>query len=125
MIHQPIGEINTHMDLDFATRLRNIRAERKLKRADVARVAGLALGVYGRYERGERLPTIDTARAIADALGVSLDYLTCSTDAAVRDARMLERIDAIERLPAARRSTLLDVLDAYVRDARAAEAYIG
>ena len=111
------------MNVDFATRLRNVRAQRKLKRADVATGAGIALGVYGRYERGERVPTVDTARAIADALGVSLDYLTGVTDAAVRDARMLEHLDAIERLPASRRAVLLDVLDAYVRDAKTAEAY--
>ena len=110
------------MDPDFASRLRTARHDRGLKRGDVARAAGLAVGVYGRYERGERLPTVDTARAIADAIGVSLDYLT-GKSAAVRDQGMLDRLDAIDRLPPERRATLLDVLDAYVRDARTAEAY--
>lgn len=113
------------MDTDFGTRLRTVRQERHLKRADVARDAGLALGVYGRYERGERVPTVDAARSIADALGVSLDYLTGQTDSAVRDQRMLARIDAIAQLPPERRATLLDVLDAYVRDFQTAKAYAG
>lgn len=123
MFYQPNGYIQTHMDADFASRLRTIRHERALKRGDIADAAGVALSVYGRYERGERLPTVDTARAIADALGVSLDYLTGKTDSAVRDQRMLARLDAIEKLPAERRNILLDVLDAYVRDAKTAEAY--
>ena len=75
------------MTADFAARLRNTRLERKRKRTEVARDAGIALGVHGRYERGERLPTVDTARAIADALGVSLDYLTGDSTAAVQDRR--------------------------------------
>ena len=111
------------MNADFATRLRHARTERAAKRADVARAAGLAPGVYGRYERGERLPTVDTARAIADALGVSLDYLTGDTDHPAHDRRTLARLDAIARLPPERRDVLLDVVDAYVRDARTAEAY--
>lgn len=72
--------------------------------------------------RGERLPTVDAARAVADALGVSLDYLTGKTDSAVRDQRMLQRSDAIVRLPVGRKSVLLDVLDAHARDARTAKA---
>lgn len=111
------------MDQDFATRLRSARLARDLKRADVARAAGLALGAYGRYERDERVPAVDAARAIADALGVSLDYLTGKTDAATHDARMIARLDAIAGLPERRRDTLLDVLNAYVRDAKTAEAY--
>ncbi len=111
------------MDQDFASRLRAARLKRDLKRADVARAAGIALGAYGRYERSERVPAVDAARAIADALGVSLDYLTGKTDSAAHDARMLARLDAIAKLPAQRRETLLDVLDAYVRDAKTAEAY--
>ena len=61
------------MSTDFATRLRVIRSERKLKRADVARADGLSPGVYGRYDRGERTPIVDTARSIAEAFSVSLD----------------------------------------------------
>lgn len=111
------------MELDFGNRLRSVRQAKGLKRGDIARKSGLAVGVYGRYERGERLPTVDTARAIADALGVSLDYLTGAAPEATRDQRMLERIDAIAKLSAERQATLLDVLDAYVRDAKTAKAY--
>jgi|AntRauTorckE5430_2_1112549.scaffolds.fasta_scaffold02942_3 transcriptional regulator with XRE-family HTH domain len=111
------------MSTDFATRLRVIRSERKLKRADVARDAGLSPAVYGRYERGERTPTVDTARAIAEALGVSLDYLTGVTELAVADQRMLARLQEIEQLPTDRRQTLIDVMDAFLRDFKAARAY--
>ena len=54
---------------------------------------------------------------------VSLDYLTGAAPEATRDQRMLDRIDAIAKLSAERQATLLDVLDAYVRDARTAKAY--
>ena len=78
---------------------------------------------YGRYERGERVPSIETAKQIAGALGVSLDYLVGDAPEVLRDRDMVARLDAITKLPPQRRAILLDVLDAYLRDSHTAKAY--
>jgi DNA-binding XRE family transcriptional regulator len=53
--------------------LRYLRHARGLTQAGLAAAAGLGLRTVIRVEHGEVEPTLRTARAIARALGVSLD----------------------------------------------------
>ena len=48
------------------------RQNRGLSRAALAELSGLHQTYVGLLERGERSPNLDTAKAIANALGVSL-----------------------------------------------------
>lgn len=107
----------------FAQRLLIVRQERGMKRSEVAERLGSTGPAYGRYERGERVPSIETAKMIADALGVSLDYLVGDAPEPLRDSAMIARLEAITQLPPERRRTLLDVMDAYLRDSHTAKAY--
>ncbi|MGW6603347.1 helix-turn-helix domain-containing protein [Streptomyces sp. NPDC055036] len=55
-----------------------IRAARKhagLSQLAVAERAGISLDNYGRIERGQASPTLDTLLGIADAIGVPLAHL--------------------------------------------------
>ena len=52
------------------------REQKGLSRAALARLAGLHQTYIGLLERGERTPNMDTAKAIAGALGSSLGKLT-------------------------------------------------
>ena len=62
----------------FPERLRRLREERRPVRsmATVSELCGLERGAVGRYERGERSPSMDALIALADYYEVSLDYLT-------------------------------------------------
>lgn len=55
--------------------MRNQRLEIARKKSlqtqtEVAKASGITTVAYGRYERGERMPSVSTAIRIADALGV-------------------------------------------------------
>lgn len=52
--------------------LKKIRKERKMTQAALAEKSGLALSSIQRYERGERVPNIDTLDRIAAALDVQI-----------------------------------------------------
>ena len=108
------------MPADFATRLRTIRGERNRKRADVARDAGLSPAVYGRYERGERLPTVDTARDIADALEVSLDYLTGKSRLDL-DEPTRRRIELVAQMSPEDKDYVFTLMDAFIARTRLRE----
>ena len=56
----------------FSEVVKQLREARKLSRAALAKKAGLHQTYIGLLERGERSPNLDTAKAIADALGVPL-----------------------------------------------------
>lgn len=51
------------------------REKRGMSRAALAELAGLHQTYIGLLERGERSPNLDTAKAIANALGLSLSIL--------------------------------------------------
>ena len=56
--------------------LRELRKERNKTIEDVASQLEMSKDRYGKYERGERQPDIDTLILLADYYKVSLDYLT-------------------------------------------------
>ncbi|KYC82627.1 helix-turn-helix domain-containing protein [Bacillus sp. FSL W8-0445] len=61
--------------MNFPTKLKKLREERKLKQQDVADKLGIARTTYASYEQGKREPDHATLVKIADFFGVSLDFL--------------------------------------------------
>lgn len=55
--------------------LREIRERKNLKLREVEDLTGIDLNTISRYERGVISATVETARKIANALGVSVDEL--------------------------------------------------
>ena len=64
----------------FPAQLQKLRERRRISRKTLSELCGLTPGAIRRYERGERMPTVDALIAIADCLGVSVDYLLGRTD---------------------------------------------
>ncbi len=63
----------------FASRLRELRKNAKLKQTTLAEMSGIDPNLISRYERGESFPTLETAQKIALSLGVSIDTLLNGT----------------------------------------------
>jgi transcriptional regulator with XRE-family HTH domain len=56
-------------------RLREARIRAGLTQVEVADAAGVSEDVYARYERAERLPSIDMFRRLCRVVGCSADWL--------------------------------------------------
>lgn len=78
--------------------------------------------MIGKYERGEALTSIEVARKITDELDVSLDQLSGKTDDQL-DARTLERVLRVQKLPEDIREKLFYFIDMSIRDSKAKQAY--
>lgn len=59
----------------FARRLRQLRKRKNVSLQVVADFCGVSRSTVIRYERGERLPSLETAALMADFFGVTIDYL--------------------------------------------------
>jgi transcriptional regulator with XRE-family HTH domain len=59
----------------FADKLKALRAQHSLKQFDLAERAGLTPNKIQRYEQANQMPKGDDALALAQALGVTADYL--------------------------------------------------
>jgi len=76
-----------------------------------------------KYERGEAVPSIDAAKKIADALEVSFDHLVGEGLHNCLDKKTLKRVQELEQLDEDKKKTLYDLIDTYIRDAKARKAY--
>ena len=59
----------------FSGRLKKIRESKKLSQSDLAKKTGLQAAAVSHFETGQRKPSFDNLKKLADALSVSIDYL--------------------------------------------------
>ena len=59
----------------FGTRLRQLRAEREMSQADLAKASGMSREYIARLELGQQDPTLGTMRKLAKALKVKVGAL--------------------------------------------------
>lgn len=108
--------------MKFGKRLMEVRKDKKLSQDDLAKSVGVHGAVIGRYEREEVKPSIDMATQLAEALGVSLDYLVGSTDL-LMDKAIINRVMDVQLLNEDDKKHLFALMDAFLRDAKAKKAY--
>jgi predicted transcriptional regulator len=77
----------------------------------------------GKYERNEAMPSVETAKKIADVFEVTLDYMVDETATATFDKQTVKRIQDIEVLNSDDKSHLFAMMDAFLRDAKTKQAY--
>lgn len=70
----------------FARTLRRLRLAAGLSLGQLGRASGLGQPLVGRYESGERIPTLPAAIRLARALGVSLSVFDPSPSSPRPDA---------------------------------------
>jgi len=85
----------------------------KKRLTHVSKKRGTSGDIIGKYERDEIKPSIDTAAKVADALGVTLDYLVKDAEYQNIDQDALTRLKLIEKLPQEERSHLFATMDAF------------
>ena len=108
--------------MSFGEKIIQVRKEKSISQNDLAKKLGIHANVLGRYERGETTPSIDVALQIAEALGVSLDFLAGKTDLQI-DQDITNTILTIQKLPETDREGIMFALNGLIRDAKARNAY--
>ena len=62
------------------TRLKDLRTDHDLTQLECAKIAYISKNSYIRYEKGERVPPLDTIKLLAEYYGVSIDYIVKRTN---------------------------------------------
>lgn len=106
-------------DKGFAERLRELRRQRNLSQSELADIAGVHHTHVSRYERGVSKPTAATLKRIADALGVTGDFLMegASDEAAkarFEDRELLQQFQEVQKLPDDEKVLVKRFLDAFL-----------
>ncbi|UXE67997.1 MAG: helix-turn-helix transcriptional regulator [Chryseotalea sp. WA131a] len=100
-----------------------LRDSRGLTQTALAELCGVSRVMIGKYERDESLPSIEAAKKIADALGVSIDRLVDEEAISVLDSQVMKRIEGICSLEDDRRKILFDLIDTYIREAKGRKVF--
>ena len=109
--------------MDFGDRITLVRKQNKLSQNELGKLADVSGDIVGKYERNEMKPSIETARRLANALNVTLDYLVGDSDTSVFDKNITKRIEDISTMENEDQNALFKIIDAYLRDYKAKKAY--
>ncbi len=101
----------------------DLRKQHSWSQSDLANKTGISQVMVGKYERGEATPSIDVAKSIADAFGVSLDYLVGEGINASFDKKTVQRLQDIQGLDDDTQNMLFRLIDTIIRDTKAKKAY--
>lgn len=109
--------MNNH---EFGVRLGQLRERVHLSMTQLAALIGVDYMQVSRYEKGQTLPSLETAVRLARALEVSLDVLVNGGEspeplaAPLKNPRLRERMRQLEAIPAERQELVLRVLDTVI-----------
>ncbi len=109
--------------MDFGDRITLVRKQKKISQSELGKLANVSGDIVGKYERNEMKPSIETARRLANALNVTLDYLVGDSDTTVFDKDITKRIEDIIDMNSEDKNALFKIIDAYIRDFKAKKAY--
>jgi transcriptional regulator with XRE-family HTH domain len=103
--------------LAFGERLKEERKRRNHTQAKLAAKLGIAADMLGRYERGLGFPSGLMLVVLAHELETSVDYLVTGRKlCGVADMRLLERVQALEKLPPEQLAKALGLIDVLLED---------
>ena len=110
--------------MKLSEKITKLKKLKGLSQVNLAETTGISRDAISKYERGDATPSVEYAKRLADALGVSLDYLVSDDDKEeVLDNDTVKRIKDIQKLPAPEKDKIYSVIDALVRDFKTKEAY--
>ena len=105
--------------MNFDERLKKLRLESNFSKGDLASMIGVHYSQVGRYENKGAQPSVEVLSKLANALGVTTDYLMNGTaenlaNNSLSDKELLNQFKFIEKLPDSEKSVVKIFLDAFI-----------
>lgn len=104
-------------------RIAYLRKAIGISQTELAKRISASREAIGKYERNEALPSVETAKKIADVFEVTLDYLVDESGTAAFDKKTVKRLNDIQSLNENDKTHLFALMDAFLRDAKAKATY--
>jgi transcriptional regulator with XRE-family HTH domain len=100
-------------------RIKQLRKQLNMSQSELAEKVGISYAQVGRYETKGAQPPAETLKKIADALGVSPDYLIygASDEKAknkLSDAELINQFKAIEEMDDDDKNVIKKLIDAFI-----------
>ena len=114
-----MSDVSTARNQGFSERLRDLRKQRQLSQTQLGEQIGIHYTHVGRYERGTSMPNSETLKRLAEALGVTGDYLLDGASdivarARLEDRELLQQFQEVEKLGDEDKRVVKVLLDAFL-----------
>lgn len=109
--------------LDIGSKIAELRKRKDWGQADLAKAIGASRDIIGKYERNENSPSVEMALKIAQVFDVPVDYLLGQGKHAAYDKETVKRLEDIQALDSNTKTVLFNIIDTFLRDAKARKAY--
>lgn len=109
--------------MTIAERIRMVRQRKNISQSELARMTGINNKSLSRYELGATIPPADALKAIADALGVSADYLLDEQQTVIKDKVLFKKFEVIQEMQGETKEMVVNFLDLVIRDFKAKKMY--
>lgn len=109
----------------FGARLKALRKQRNWAQKELAALVGIRFQQLNKYESGLNIPPAEMLVKLADALGVTVDYLLTGNpveDTPLASSRLFRRFRVLEALAPEDQETVIKVIDAMIAKQRMASA---
>lgn len=105
--------------MTFAQRLKKLRLEKSLSKTELGELIKVHHSQIGRYENKGAFPNADVMAKLANALGVSADFLMSGSkehlaDDTLKDKDLLNQFKAIESFSEKDKGVVKTLLDAFI-----------
>jgi transcriptional regulator with XRE-family HTH domain len=99
------AKLRRRLNMNFATKMKELRTQQGIRLEQLASATGVSINTLRGYERGARVPGVDSARRIANVLGVGLLECLSGPLTAPADAGPLTPAGALGPLKLGRAAT--------------------
>ena len=109
--------------MTIAESIRITRQQKGMSQAELAELSGVNNKSLSRYELGTSIPPANALKDLANALGVSADYLLDNDVVSIKDKELLSQFEVIQEMTGESKNMVKNFLDMVVRDFKAKQAY--
>lgn len=95
--------------------IRRYRTEKKIMQETLAEKTDLSANYIGMIERGEKVPSLSSLIAIANALGVTADMLLCDVLTESYEVKSSVLLDKVSELPKAEQERIFAVIETMIK----------
>ena len=99
--------------MNLGSKITELRKQKGWSQSELAKQIEVSREIIGRYERNDAMPSIDIAKRMAEAFGVSLDYLVGNSEDKL-DKATLNRVLDINKLEPEKKKMVFAFLDAFI-----------
>lgn len=106
--------------ISVGIQIQKLRKEKNLNQSQLAEKIGVSLTQLQRYENKGVQPPADILRKLADTFNTSIDFLVYGdseqkAQQSIKDNELLSQFKAVEQLNSKDKSTIKDIIDAFIK----------